>query len=509
MSSTEIAVVAPHGALAISPDQPDWTPVQRATFAQMGIENASEADCMVFLNQAQRTGLDPFTKQIYMIGRKSKVYGGGSVMKWTIQAAIDGLRVIAQRSGKYTGQLGPLWCGTDGVWVDVWLGAGAPAAAKVGVLRKGFTEPMWGVARYASYVALKDEYIDGKKTKNRIPSGQWPTMPDVMLAKCAEAQALRRAFPQDLSGIYTAEEMDQADAQNEVVEGEVVETQALPAAPVIPDGSVSRNDAYAILAGALGHELAVKVYTDAGHINELAVEMTVVDDLVAGGRQILADRTQEAADAAASVPDSAPQNDDEGLGDYDPDVMTRAAAQGMVIAAAGGAGHGKAAQEAWIAAELSMGDDTVLRATVDNVVTALTAARTSEAAAVAAPEQAPAEPAQDVEAQEAEAQDEDGTPDNPVPDELVTLKAGQNMVVAAAGGADHVVAARAAWVAAGLSLDDDTVSRPAVDQVVADVAAARAAEVAAAAAAAAVASAAVSALALPDWLTSDFAPGAP
>jgi phage recombination protein Bet len=173
-------------ALAVSNDQEMWDEKQLAALKQLGLSNAPKADLAVFLHYAQRTGLDPFARQLYMIER------GG---RYTIQASIDGLRIVAQRSGEYAGQVGPFWCGDDGEWIDVWLDSKPPVAAKVGVMRKGFHEPLWAVAKFDSYNA-------------NTPI--WRKMPDTMIAKCAEALALRKAFPNDLSGIYTTEEMEQA-----------------------------------------------------------------------------------------------------------------------------------------------------------------------------------------------------------------------------------------------------------------------------------------------------------
>lgn len=182
--------------------------------------NASEFD--LFMAVAQSKGLDPFTKQVHaVVYNKDKP----DKRKMAIITAIDGLRVIAERSGAYRpdedepeftydtdlkGPLNPL--GLVKAKVRVWKN----------------NKPATGVAYWEEFAPITDEWAWSEEKNKRAPTGKqalaegnWVKMPRIMLSKCAEAQALRKAFPESMSGLYEAAEFDRV-VSNELLPSEQV-----------------------------------------------------------------------------------------------------------------------------------------------------------------------------------------------------------------------------------------------------------------------------------------------
>jgi phage recombination protein Bet len=178
----------------------DFTDDQVKLIKSQIAPKATNDELALFLYQARRTGLDPLARQIYCLP-----IGG----KMSIQTSIDGFRVVAERSGDYAGQDEPIFIEKDGKL----------ECAKVSVYR------FKGEQRYlaAVGVAYMSEY--------KQSSPMWTKMPHTMLSKCAEALALRKAYPQDLSGIYTGDEMAQA---TEDVPAEITTAPAPKPVPAPP-----------------------------------------------------------------------------------------------------------------------------------------------------------------------------------------------------------------------------------------------------------------------------------
>ncbi len=294
-----IAKTEPMGSeLVIHNQQSTFSPAQRAALGHMGVDKAPDADVQVFFHVCQRTKLDPFAKQIYMIGRKQNELVDGKwekVDKYTIQTGIDGLRVVARRVADETGaELSygdTMWCGLDGAWRDVWTGESQDLhAAKATVYRAG--KPF-------THVALFREYVQTTrlKTGEVVPNTRWANSGANQLAKCAEAGALRKAYPQDLGGLYVDAEVEHL--ANDAAAGQVVS---------------GGRDWYSDAAAATTVQQLADVWSAAHRAHQLD------EQLMAHIRALRAE-----VEARMAQPEPAPERIDEATGEVlDAEVVTDA-----------------------------------------------------------------------------------------------------------------------------------------------------------------------------------------
>lgn len=154
-------------------------------------QGCTDDELKLFFYQCERTKLDPFSRQIHMVKRGNKA---------TIQTGIDGFRAIAERSGAYAGN-------------DEYTFNGGLTEYECSV--KKVTRPHSATATIKKVVGgVICEFTASASWDAYCPKGSdfmWKKMPFLMLGKCAEALALRKAFPNDMSGLYTDDEMAQSE----------------------------------------------------------------------------------------------------------------------------------------------------------------------------------------------------------------------------------------------------------------------------------------------------------
>jgi phage recombination protein Bet len=150
---------------------------------------ATDDELALFVQTANRLRLDPFARQMFAVKRWDSD-ARREVM--SIQVSIDGFRLVAERTGRYAPGRPTEYDERDGRLLS--------ATAYVKKLAGGVWHEVAETAHWSEYC---------QTTKEGKPTRMWQRMPHVMLAKCAESRALRRAFPAELAGVYTADEMAQ------------------------------------------------------------------------------------------------------------------------------------------------------------------------------------------------------------------------------------------------------------------------------------------------------------
>ena len=173
-------------------------------------KGASDDELRLFIQVCKGANLNPFLKQVFLVPRWDSAVGRDVR---AIQVSIDGFRAIAESSGVYAGNDDPIYDSET----EINIPAGKTSAAKKLNVPNKATVTVYKIvegSRYAfTATARWSEYYPGPKM-----GFQWHIRPYLMLGKCAEALALRKAFPKLLSGMYAQEEMDKG--QGEVNEAE-------------------------------------------------------------------------------------------------------------------------------------------------------------------------------------------------------------------------------------------------------------------------------------------------
>ncbi len=166
----------------------NWTAEELDVIKTTMAKGATDAELKVFLMTCTKHNLDPIRRQIFLVKRWN---AKNQREEATIQIGIDGFRAIAERTGVYAGNDEPAYEENDGKPVK--------ASVTVYKLVKGQRMPFTATARWT-------EYYPGDKQ-----GFMWKSKPYLMLGKCAEALALRKAFPEDIGDLYIEEELQRAD----------------------------------------------------------------------------------------------------------------------------------------------------------------------------------------------------------------------------------------------------------------------------------------------------------
>lgn len=196
----------------------DYTPAQLSLIKRTVAADCNDSEFSLFVEVAKRVGLDPFRRQIHAV-----VYSKDKPekRKMSIITGIDGFRAVAARNRDYRPD--------DEEPVITYSEAEKnPETNPLGIVKAvvrahkygpdGVWHPVIGVAYWSEYAPLKEVWEYSQEQNKRVPTGKveidkkgnWFRMPHVMLAKCAEAQAIRKGWPEDLSGVYSQEEMERA-----------------------------------------------------------------------------------------------------------------------------------------------------------------------------------------------------------------------------------------------------------------------------------------------------------
>lgn len=155
-------------------------------------KGCDDSELKLFLHDCNRLGVHPLDRLIHPTVRTNKKTGVRSYVPIT---SIDLFRSRAEDSGDYAGNDEPVFKGKPAT-------NDFEASVTVYKIVQGVRCPFTATARWSEYKPVTDDWM-------------WLRMPHGQLGKCAEALAIRKAFPRKLSKVYTDDEMAQAKEEDE------------------------------------------------------------------------------------------------------------------------------------------------------------------------------------------------------------------------------------------------------------------------------------------------------
>ena len=188
----------------------------------------TDQEVMMFLSLCKFQKLNPFLREAYLIK-----YGNQPA---TIVTGKDALAKRAMRNPNYAGQeagvmvyipeIGQIENRVGTIVLDGEVLVGGWAKVYV----KGWEQPLMVTVSFEEYV--------GRKSNGEVNS-QWATKPATMIRKVALVQAWREAFPEDMGGMYAAEEVGAGDLPVDIITDEVINTETVEAPSEQPENGAA------------------------------------------------------------------------------------------------------------------------------------------------------------------------------------------------------------------------------------------------------------------------------
>jgi len=198
--------MTPHALVAVEPSAPTITPEQLTLIKNTIAKDATPDELQLFFYDNARRGVHPLDRLLHFTKRSGR---------YTPVTSIDFMRMRAHATGACAGIDDPMFSGVP---------MNPDFAAHITVYRlvQGQRCAFSATARWREYRPEANDFM-------------WRKMPHTMLGKCAEALALRKAFPQELAGLYESSELDQAlEDKVNIRTGEVTESATDTYTPLEP-----------------------------------------------------------------------------------------------------------------------------------------------------------------------------------------------------------------------------------------------------------------------------------